>query len=85
MYFRLWGKVVAVPGPLPAPLPHRREKPALPRLQGGERGLLSERLALRDGALCIFAHYMRPQYILRQPMAPRCSLAADRAPKRGSS
>lgn len=40
VYFRLWGKVVAVPGPLPAPSPHRREKPASPRLQeGGERGL----------------------------------------------
>lgn len=39
VYFRLWGKVVAVPGPLPAPSPHRREKPASPRLQeGGDRG-----------------------------------------------
>lgn len=77
----LWGKVVAVPGPLPAPSSHRQEKPASPRLQeGGGEGTLSERLALMDGVLSIFAHYMRPQYILSQPMAPRCSLAADRAP-----
>lgn len=39
VYFRHWDKVVAVPGPLPAPSPHRREKPASPMLQeGGDRG-----------------------------------------------